>query len=909
MSGRFGRIARIVSTAGAAFVLLLGVALWGLARSGMLDAWLTTVVAARLDPWLRFSAARAEWWPRLAVVLDDVGVDPRPGAAARGTAAAAALTCRVRLLPLLRGRIEIGALRVDGLQLAVERSADGALYAGGLEALVAQVPRDPGAASGLFPSTPIVRVHDATFEYRRAGGAAAPPLRLQRVAAPLTPSGGGADNELTAAVDGGGSLRVQSMLDSIDRVATTPYEATLAGDDLDAATLLAWLPPVAGLSARGRVRVTATLSGRGSAPLAGDASLELFDGAVAWTDWQGGAPMRLAAHLAWDGGALTISQGKVDAARLAREGLAAETLAASFAYADRTLRIDAAELRACGGTWRPSGRVTLSEPPRIDASLQAEAVDGAQLASALHALGLSAALPRLSAPLRLEAHASGAPGGAWSGQASVETDGGLTWETARVDGPIRIVADAALESSALFLSNGRAQARRVAAGGLVLDGVDTGFSYRSGTLQLAAMRCTALGGAWTYSGSLPVSAASAWRGELAGTGLNGAALRAALVTDGGSASGAVDLRAQLSGTGTRAEAGTITARVASPALSWDDVRVDSPAEVSGTLRAHDTRLAISNGRGRARTVRAGALTAHQLDAAFAYADARLTLSSLEARAFRGRWRGSGAVALEATPTWNGTLQAQQVDFDAVLDAVDPGAGGPYSRAGVADLTVTLTRAADGGTVGSADVALNAGSFGWDDLHVQAPARANGAFAVRGTAFSLSRATARAARASYGPFAGADASADFRYADNRLTFSALNFDSCGGKWSHHGWFRLIGGGKFAGQLSVQGAVPSQVATMLGIGGTESTFKRLDVESSSPAAPYPTSCPPAGDRHAGRERRHDAHGQRPAADLGGTGRSRPRDGCDGAHDHPRAGDQQLVRPAPWPGPHQRLLADQR
>jgi AsmA-like C-terminal region len=829
MSGRFGRSARIVAAAGAALVLLLGLALWGLARSGKLDAWLTTVIAARLDPWLRFSAARAEWWPGLAVVLDDVAVDPRPGAPTQGTAAAAAVTCRVRLVPLLGGRIEIGSVRIDGLQLTVERGDDGTLHAGGLEALAAQSADDDGESSRLFPFTPIVRLHDATIEYRRAGTDSGPPLRLQSVGAQLTPSGDGAGIELTADVDGGGSLRVQSTLDAVDDLATTPYEATIAAEDLDAATLLARLPPVAALSAQGRLRVTATLAGRGSAPIAGDASIELFDGTVTWADWQGVAPIRLAAHVAWDGSALVLSQGTVEAARLSRGDVAAEALAASVTYADRTLQIAAAELRACGGTWRPAGRVTLSEPPQIDASLYAEDVDGAQLADALKAFGVSATLPRLSGPLRLEGHASGTPGGAWSGQASVETDGALTWETTRVGGPIRITADAALESASISLSNGHAQAGRVAAGGVVLDGLDTAFSYTGGALQLAALRCTAFGGAWTYSGSLPVSAATTWRGDLAGTGLDAAALRTTLLNDGGSASGAVDLRAQLTGSGTRAASGTITTRVASPSLTWDGVRIDSPAHVSGGLRLQGNRLSVSNGRARATSIRVDTVAANEIAAAFAYAGARLTVSELEAHAFHGRWRASGAIALGATPTWNGTAQAQTVDFDDLLEAVDPAAGGPYSNAGVADLRVTLNHDAKGATVGSADVTLKAGSFGWDDLHVQAPARANGTFVVRGGTFRLTQAAAQASRASYGPFVGADATANLEYADERLTFADLRFNSCGGTWSHDGWFTLRDGGKFAGQLSVEGAVPSQMAAMLGTRGTDLTFARLDVDS--------------------------------------------------------------------------------
>src|SRR5262250_3152843 len=131
MSGRVARVARWAAAAGGIALLFL-LAGWSLERAGAINAWLTTRIAELLGPQVRFSAARAIWWPHLAVTLDDVALVPGEPAAG-GSEAARTVTCNVRLAPLLYGRVEIGAVSVDGLRLAVERVPGGALRAGGLE--------------------------------------------------------------------------------------------------------------------------------------------------------------------------------------------------------------------------------------------------------------------------------------------------------------------------------------------------------------------------------------------------------------------------------------------------------------------------------------------------------------------------------------------------------------------------------------------------------------------------------------------------------------------------------------------------------------------------------------------------------------------------------------------------------
>src|SRR4029453_18015414 len=117
-----------------------------------------------------------------------------------------------------------------------------------------------------------------------------------------------------------------------------------------------------------------------------------------------------------------------------------------------------------------------------------------------------------------------------------------------------------------------------------------------------------------------------------------------------SIAGAVDVRAQLAGRGTRALSGTVTTRLASTELTWGDAHVESPAEVSVGVRLDGGRLTISNGQARAQQVHAGGVAARDLSTRFDYAGTTLRVSALHARAFSGTWQGSGAVGLDATPT-------------------------------------------------------------------------------------------------------------------------------------------------------------------------------------------------------------------------------------------------------------------
>ena len=822
MSGRFVRRLRIAAAAAGGVALLIVLALWGVAHSGRFDAWLTSALTVRLAPWIRFSAAHVEWWPRPAVVFDDVEVAARSDPPPPGVASAATLTCRIRLAALLAREVEIGAVRIDGLHLIVVHGADGRLHAGGLDNLMAA---RPGATSSAAPM-PVVNLRESHVEYRldQAGTAAG----VHALDARLTPSGEGAEIELSGDVDDGGSVRIRGTIATLTDIAAAHFNATIDATDIDATALLAIAPPIEDLSVEGRLRVSATVSGRGINALDGKGTVELADGSVSWLEWQTASPLHAEALLAWDGTRLTVSQGRLEAARLECGALEAESIQAGFAYADRVLTLDSAELRSCNGTWRSSGRVALVQPPHIEGIVQGTDVDAAELVRILNDFGVTTTLPELSAPLRLNVQGSGSAG-AWSGHAGLQTDGTLTFANARLEGPIDVSADAAVDGADATLSNGSATVHRVAIGALAADSVAGTFSLGRGTATITSLSGNAFGGRWAYSGTVPVNTTAAWRGELTGTQIGAAALHEAFGSAAANVDGSLDVRAQLSGTGNRSADGTVTARLSSPQLTWDEIQIDGPADVSLPLQLRNSRVSVANARARIHRVHAHGVAVKGINAAFGFADPNLRITDLDAQAFGGRWQANGVLKLGAPPIWNGSIAAQHIDFGALLDELDPAVGGPSSTDGIADLSVRITRGDDDDAAGSVALTLLSGAFFWDDLHVNGPAQAKSGFAVRNGALNLTHATASAAHAQYGPIAGSNAGATFDLAGQRLTFADLHFDSCGGKWTYKGYFTLAPAGPFSGQIVVAGANPGQVFAMLDQEATQVSFDSLDFDS--------------------------------------------------------------------------------
>jgi hypothetical protein len=825
MSERVARSARIALTAGGAALLAAALIGWALLHSGAVDAWLTRQIAARVGPHLHFSAARAVWW-RPGVVLDDVALNAPSAAPPQLTAASAAVRARLRVSALLLGRIEVAALWIDGLRVTVE-GGDGSAPVIGPDALSTWIRQSP-----LQP-LPALWVRHGEITYRPD---ADHPLQLSGVDARFVPDGYAAYLQLAARLNQRGAVFSRAQIDDLSDLFNTSFRASIDADHIDIAALLAWLPHLPeGLSAHGAGRIVATLA-RASvgAPVEGNATAEVFNGGATWSSWNATSPLRWSAHGVWNEGALTLSRGRLEAAHLSSDALAADTIAAAFDYHNGALRVDRAELHACGGTWRPAGRIRF-EPSAIDGSLDADGIDGEQLGAVLHRLGIDIELPHFDGPLHLIGSATGSLDGPVSGSVGLETTGGVAWSNVRIAGPSKLSADVQLASgrtpTSVVVSNGHAEAPAVAVGPLTVDAIEADFAYAGGSARATLLRGAALGSEWTYRGTLPTSDGGAWGGELAATNVSLAALRRALAGPEAAAAtdGAVDLTARLTGNGFDTLGGSASLRLAGDALTWDAVRVEAPADASATLRWRDARLVVSNGSARARTVRMQDLAASDVRTGFHYADGRVGIASLTAQAFDGKWRANGGLTFAPSPSWTGIVVASGVDLDTLLHAVPGGAAsGARCEAGVADLHLRLWHRAAGHLGGTADVHLTAGSLFWRELRVDAPAHANGGFDTAGGSLVITHAAADAAGAAYGRLSTSAAVAQFSYGADRLSFSNLHFQSCGGTWTHSGWFTLRDRGPFSGQLSVEGAVPSQLLAMFGQSNTNIDFARADVD---------------------------------------------------------------------------------
>ncbi|MGH7786200.1 MAG: AsmA-like C-terminal region-containing protein, partial [Candidatus Binatia bacterium] len=539
-------------------------------------------------------------------------------------------------------------------------------------------------------------------------------------------------------------------------------------------------------------------------------------------DWRAVAPLKLSAQLAWNAPTFSLSDGTAELARLEHGGLAAETLRASFAYADDALQVRGAEARAFGGHWSQSGQITLADPIVLDGGLRGAQVDTAQLLAALPALGVSAALPQADGQLAVSFDGHGTVGGTLGGHASVELAGGaVTWDGVHVAAPLQIAADVALDDGTATLTNGQARAVRVSRDGLAAEAIDVQFSYAADALRVAPLRLGALGGTWTYTGTLPVRAGGAWTGTLAATAVRldqAFAAAAAAAPDrappGAPPSGALDVRATLSSGPRDSVRGNVSLRLASPALQWEDVRIAAPASVAAGVQIERGQLTLSRGRLDAAGASLAGNAADTLSAQFSGNADRLQLAGLTARAFGGVWQASGTVTPAASPPFNGTISGTGVRLEPLLIAAGQGDGdAPSSPTGVADLRLTLAPAAGGAIGGNATVQLHSGAFLLGDLVVDAPARFASDFRVRDGDLALHGATASAGRAMFGGLGGTQATGQFAYGKERLTFTALHFTAGGGAWSHTGTYSFAGAHAFSGHLTIRDADPRSILLLL------------------------------------------------------------------------------------------------
>lgn len=808
-------MAAIVS---AACLVLAGLALH-VAQSETATRWLRGRLAAQLGSHVQFASARLRWWPRPALVLEQVALETGVN-----SIAASRVTCAPRLAPLLRGVVTLAAIRVDGLAATVAVPSGSA----GVDPVAIAL----DWASALAPAQPLpsVRVHDGVVRLEQAGRPAATELGVRD--AHLRAAGSGAQLDVATTLAPGGSAVLHATLGSIADPAGADLDLRLELSEVDAATIAAW---VAGngprVTASGMVRASLRGRRRGDGPLTGAVTVELAAGALAGEGWRVDAPVRLAAHPSWEAGAVTVPDGRLDAARVTAAGITAEELSASFELpGDGAVRVPAATLRACGAVWRAAGRAGFAPGAPVAASVSAQSVDAAALLAVLASQHLSvAAAPRFAGPLDLDATGSGVVGGHWSAHAELRTGGDTQWAALRIGGPLLVRADLAGAGLALRSASGIGTAAGVTGGGLEASGVESAFEYDASgpELTLDPLRATAFGGSWRYRGTVPLGATMPWRGDLSAVGIDAALLAAAAGATG--VEGRVDATASLRGTGDGTVAGRLTAHLGSDALTVGRGRLQRPAELIATVQYGNGNLALRDAQLRARQLNWPPLVAHAVSARGSASDGSALIAAAEARAFGGSWRGHANVSLDdGARTWSGAVHASGIDLDALLAALAAEAGAvPRSHGGRADLTV-YAQHADTAPRGHAEVTLQSGSVAWDLLHVDAPASARGTFVVAGDDLALHGVTATAARATYGPLVATGPRAELAYGGNRLTFDSLRFRAAAGEWQHRGWFVLADDGPFAGQVSVTGANPQALAAMLGEAELAVPFAALDLD---------------------------------------------------------------------------------
>ncbi len=814
MRRTLARIARIATFAGAILVLGLALMGWALWRSGTVDRWIRTAIAERLGSDVHLTGARALWWPHPGIELDGVSL-PAPGT---GAVSAAVVRCRVSLPALIAGQIVPVTLQIDGLRLTFERAADGTWDTGGIERVLTAFSA-PATDATAAEALPAVRLRGAAVALRDGSGQR-PPLEIDDVRADMRPHGSGATVVLFGRLAGGGTVHADGALPSLE---PPSFSGHVSLTRVPARTVLAWSPAAVAATASGTLRAAATVTAQYGGAVDARGSLELFDGEVAAADWQVHTPLRISGQALWDGADLRVEHAALDAARVAAAAAAADMVAATGAYRGRALHVDSATLHACGGTWRIAGNASSGPPARVDATLSASDIDGRLLDATLTALGVSVPLPHADAPLRLSATGTGTAGGAWSGHVTLATDGAVQWPPVRADGPVQIAADVAFDGGSVALTGGQGRVRRIAVANQTVDAVDAAFSYQNGALRVAPLRGSALGGTVSYSGTLPLGGRAPWRGQLDATHVG-----AASIADLADLAGEVDARAQLDGRGTDAITARAVIRLASDALTWGDARIAAPAEISATARLAGARRTLSNGRARAAQVSAGGLEAGNVSAAFSYSDATLAISSLRAHADGGSITAAATVPFPPSGAWSGSLEAQHIEVDPIFRSLGPRASGVRTEGAVADLSVHATGATGGRLHGSVAVHLAAGAVLRDELRVDAPAQAHGAFTIVDGTLKLTDVAATAARAAYGPLVATQATAALRYDADRLTFSDLRFHSCGGGWIDRGWFTLRDGGPFAGQLTITDATPGRLGEMLGDQEMTIPFARTDVD---------------------------------------------------------------------------------
>lgn len=860
-------LAVVVSTA------LAGATLLWLTHTDGGHAWLLARLTALAGPNVHFADARVTPWPPpLVLSLDAVELRTPDGGVVAG---AAHVHLRLRLGALLAGRVVLSDVGIDGLQATVSRAADGAVSLGARRLDGAG---SGGAAVALPVPLPRLELRDAALALRDDSGAAPRTLALTDLDATLEPHDAAAHLTLSARSDALGTLRASGEIGDLAAGAgATLHLAVEADDAAGAAAMLraALAPQLPAVPLDAPLRLVLTFDG---SPAAGDVRLvsELASGSVPWDTFTVQAPVALHLQGRWREGGLEPTAGTVAVAHVRAKRLVATDVRATLAWADGTPSVRGVRWHALGGNWIQHGRVTLSDPPQLDGGVQAEGVDGAALAEAARGLLSPAAGPlHLEGPVRLAFAGRGTLGAAFTGHVDATlASGSATWAAARLGAPLAFSAEVAAHGTQVQVAN--AQVRAATAGYAEIEASE--LAMRGGVanqvLQIASCTARVFDGTLAASGEIPLASdncatdaqtsppasrrpapsrgrpsvaqpagratgpaiaranaraparggACAPTGRITLTGVNAARLAHAALTGNAAAegaAGAVDLSATLDARGS----GTLTLRLASPALTLGDLRIDAPASASAAVAWQGGAPRLTGGIARLGTLGYDGVTARNVNTAFASAPGGgLRIGPLTATAMDGAWTVDATVSRQRI---DATLKTRRVDFDEMLAAMADGPESPDAVSAVASLQLTLSRPRGGASTATGEVTLHSGRFLYDELSVDGPARAAGALRVDGTRLTLSGIDASAAAAAYPPLRGRAATARFDFGDARLRFADLRLAAYGGQWQYAGDIGLAAPWPISGTLTASGADPRQVLTMVGMNPATLDIPSMDL----------------------------------------------------------------------------------
>lgn len=214
-------------------------------------------------------------------------------------------------------------------------------------------------------------------------------------------------------------------------------------------------------------------------------------------------------------------------------------------------------------------------------------------------------------------------------------------------------------------------------------------------------------------------------------------------------------------------------------VTWPAIRID---DAIVTLIDHTVR-------GDPRTLR---LT--NLDMSLEASDegkAPLAMTARFEPAGRIALRGTATVAQsnagDAVPAIDGVATVQGLDAETLLGylaAVLPG-GGSVRASGTVDGSITGHAQLDGGASGEAALALSAGSFVWDEVHVAAPLTSSAHFVASPGALALSEGRLSVAQVAAARVEATDVSAEFSYGEGALQLATAEAHAYGGIWTQTG----------------------------------------------------------------------------------------------------------------------------